>query len=89
MSSTKILTDSIGDSTAMDELPNEDSYLWEELDAPWPATFERTISLFAYPIIKADRADDLTKSPKPGNTPIAIKRRMVSPIIVFRLNFSP
>ncbi len=74
----------------MAELSNGDSYLWEELGAPWPATFERTISLFASPYIKADRAHDLTKSPKPGNTPIAIKRRMVSHrIIVVRLNVSP
>uniref|UniRef100_A0A7S4AQA0 Amino acid transporter transmembrane domain-containing protein n=1 Tax=Pseudo-nitzschia australis TaxID=44445 RepID=A0A7S4AQA0_9STRA len=57
--------------------PDEDSALWNEMDAPWPATFDRAISLLASPVIKADRAKDLTKSPKPGNTPIAIRRRMI------------
>mmetsp|Transcript_326 Transcript_326/g.696 ORF Transcript_326/g.696 Transcript_326/m.696 type:complete len:611 (-) Transcript_326:173-2005(-) len=51
--------------------------LWEEMDAPWPATFERSISLLASPVIKAEKAKDFTKSPKPGNTPIALRRRML------------
>jgi len=53
-----------------------DRHLWDEMDAPWPATFERAISLLASPVIKAETAEDLTKSPKPGNTPIAIRKRV-------------
>ena len=48
--------------------------LWEELAQPWPATFERSISLLASPVISAKAADHFTKSPKPGNTPIAARR---------------
>ena len=62
-----------GDSGRQDS----DSDLWKEMDAPWPATFERAISLLASPVIKAQKAKDLTKSPKPGNTPVAIRRRML------------
>lgn len=54
-----------------------DAELWSEMDAPWPATFERTIALLASPVIQADKVNELTKSPKPGNTPIAMRRRMV------------
>jgi len=54
-----------------------DNDLWNEMEAPWPATFERAISLLASPVIKADRAEDLTRSPKPGNTPIAIRNKML------------
>ncbi len=57
--------------------------LWEEMDAPWPATFERSISLLASPVIKAEKAKDFTKSPKPGNTPIALRRRMLVSRIMF------
>eukprot|EP00531_Pseudo-nitzschia_arenysensis_P018428 CAMPEP_0116154178 /NCGR_PEP_ID=MMETSP0329-20121206/21639_1 /TAXON_ID=697910 /ORGANISM="Pseudo-nitzschia arenysensis, Strain B593" /LENGTH=605 /DNA_ID=CAMNT_0003651135 /DNA_START=45 /DNA_END=1862 /DNA_ORIENTATION=+ len=54
-----------------------ESTLWEEMDLPWPATFERSISLLASPVIKAEKAKDFTKSPKPGNTPLALRRRML------------
>ena len=56
---------------------DSDNDLWHEMEAPWPATFERAISLLSSPVIKADRAKDLTRSPKPGNTPIAIRNRML------------
>jgi hypothetical protein len=55
-----------------------DTNLWREMDMPWPATFERSISLLASPVIKAEEAQRYTKSPKPGNTPLANRRRMVS-----------
>jgi len=54
-----------------------DTRLWDEMDAPWPATFDRSISLLASPVIKAEKAKDFTKSPKPGNTPVAIRKRML------------
>jgi hypothetical protein len=54
-----------------------DTRLWDEMDAPWPATFDRSISLLASPVIKAEKAKDFTKSPKPGNTPAAIRKRML------------
>ena len=56
---------------------SENENLWDEMKRPWPATFERSISLLASPIINATEADSYTKSPKPGNTPLAIRRRMV------------
>lgn len=52
--------------------------LWDEQGKPWPATFERSISLLASPIINKDQADLYTKSPKPGNTPLAQRRQNVS-----------
>lgn len=64
---------------------DDDSELWKEMDAPWPATFERAISLLASPVIKAETAKDLTKSPKPGNTPIAIRRRLMVSLSVRKI----
>jgi solute carrier family 32 (vesicular inhibitory amino acid transporter) len=49
--------------------------LWHELDEPWPATFERSISLLASPVIHAQEVVLYTKSPKPGSTPLALARR--------------
>ena len=57
--------------------PDQDADIWQEMDRPWPATFERSISLLASPVINWTEADHLTKSPKPGNTPLAARRRMV------------
>ena len=81
--STSLVNDADGsqqsegsDSSARPQDP--DSVLWAEMDAPWPATFERSISLLASPVIKPDKAKDFTKSPKPGNTPLAIRKRRVS-----------
>lgn len=56
----------------------EKSFRDDEMERPWPATFERSISLLASPMINAEEADHYTKSPKPGNTPLAERRRMVS-----------
>ena len=69
-----------GDSPAESaESDRSDTNLWDEMASPWPATFERSISLLASPVINANEAQLFTKSPKPGNTPIAIrqKNRMV------------
>jgi len=49
--------------------------LWEELDHPWPSTFERSIGLLASPLIPREQVDLYTKSPKPGSTPAAFARR--------------
>lgn len=49
--------------------------LWEELERPWPSTFERSIALLASPIIYSQDAAHYTKSPKPGSTPLALARR--------------
>lgn len=54
-----------------------DAEIWQEMDQPWPASFERSISLLASPVINPVEVERFTKSPKPGNTPIAARRRMV------------
>ena len=81
---TAPLPSSSGTSSPGDDSPgtaesgeSDKSGLWQEMDMPWPATFERSISLLASPVIKADEAERFTKSPKPGNTPLAIRRKMV------------
>ena len=51
----------------------------DEMFRPWPATFERSISLLSSPIINAEKVDHFTKSPKPGNTPLAERRRLRAP----------
>jgi hypothetical protein len=60
----------------------ESDRLWDEMTKPWPATFERSITLLASPLIRAADADRFTRSPKPGNTPLANRRRMVSYTII-------
>jgi hypothetical protein len=60
----------------------ESDRLWDEMSRPWPATFERSITLLASPRIRAADADRFTRSPKPGNTPLANRRRMVSYMII-------
>jgi hypothetical protein len=57
---------------------SENEQLWAEFDRPWPATFERSVSLLASPVISFKEADLYTKSPKPGNTPLAARRFQVS-----------
>jgi hypothetical protein len=56
---------------------SQESEIWTEMDQPWPATFERSITLLASPVMNAAEADHFTKSPKPGNTPFAARRRNV------------
>lgn len=46
----------------------------EEMERPWPATFERSISLLAGPTMDAKRIGKLTKSPKIGMTPLGAAR---------------
>ena len=72
-------------SSASGSPQDADFDLWNEMDAPWPATFERAISLLASPVINANKAKDLTKSPKPGNTPVAIRRRMMVSRLIHRI----
>ena len=57
----------------------EESAILDEMNRPWPATFERSISLLSSPIIGAAEVEHFTKSPKPGNIPLAERRRMVRP----------
>lgn len=63
-------------SNSLSPPSNEDAEIWQEMDQPWPATFERSISILSSPLINAAEADLFTKSPKPGNTPFAARRRM-------------
>ncbi len=47
---------------------------FDEQDKPWPATFERSISLLAGPTMDTDFIDKVTRSPKV--TPNLSKRRV-------------
>lgn len=73
--------DGISPDTRSQETGESDR-LWDEMTKPWPATFERSITLLASPLIRAADADRFTRSPKPGNTPLANRRRMVSYTII-------
>lgn len=42
----------------------------QEETEPWPATFQRSISLLSTPVMNARKIEIVTKSPEPGNTPI-------------------
>eukprot|EP00934_Nitzschia_sp_Nitz4_P001762 Nitzschia sp. Nitz4//scaffold62_size106224//16353//18218//NITZ4_004343-RA/size106224-augustus-gene-0.99-mRNA-1//-1//CDS//3329555817//1762//frame0 len=64
------------DKDSGDDSSPESSALWQETDQPWPASFERSISLLASPVVAASDAELFTKSPQPGNTPLAIRRRL-------------
>ena len=48
------------------------SLLWNELEQPWPSTFERSIALLASPKLSKAEADLFTRSPHPGATPAAL-----------------
>ena len=48
--------------------------VFDELERPWPATFERSISLLAGPTMDTKFIDDITKSPK--ITPSLTRRRV-------------
>ena len=84
---TGLLDGSSPSGTATSQESNASEQLWEEMDQPWPATFERTMSLLASPVIGAAEVDEFTKSPKPGNTPLANRRRMVRFFILKDLKF--
>lgn len=63
----------------------------DELEKPWPATFERSISLLAGPTMDTDFIANVTKSPK--ITPNLARRRvsfyeLYSYIIIEQLNVS-
>jgi vesicular inhibitory amino acid transporter len=55
--------------------PPAEIRLWEELEKPWPSTYERSIALLASPGIRRSQVALYTKSPKPGSTPAALARR--------------
>lgn len=57
-------------STVSSEVSASTALLVEEMDQPWPATYTRSISLLASPIIHADRVNLVAKSPRPGGTPM-------------------
>jgi hypothetical protein len=71
------LLESASSDTRSQDTDEESDRLWNEMDRPWPATFERSISLLASPIINVMAVDAYTRSPKPGNTPLANRRRMM------------
>ena len=73
---TGLLQNNVSPDTSSSQQSGDDR-LWAEMDQPWPATFERSISLLASPIINAVEVDEFTKSPKPGNTTLANRRRQV------------
>lgn len=57
------------------ESVNSESQLWDELNKPWPSTFERSVSLLASPILPKRDVEIFTKSPKPGASPMAMARK--------------
>jgi hypothetical protein len=54
------------DNDSLSENSDENQILLDEMNTPWPATFERSISLLSSPIMTPRQADLVTKSPKPG-----------------------
>lgn len=75
LESSPLLGSDLSVDTAASEDTVQSTCLWEELEQPWPSTFERSISLLASPIIQKSQADLFTKSPKPGSTALALARR--------------
>jgi|UPI000581AC66 vesicular inhibitory amino acid transporter len=57
------------------ERTSDSQELWQELEQPWPSTFERSIALLASPVIRPTQVELYTKSPKPGSTLLALDRR--------------
>jgi vesicular inhibitory amino acid transporter len=55
--------------------PPAEVRLWEELEKPWPSTYERSIALLASPVVRQSQIALYTRSPKPGSTPAALARR--------------
>ena len=53
----RISTDSLESSTTVDDITRD------ELDMPWPATFNRGIQILAGPIMDEKSIDNYTKSP--------------------------
>lgn len=89
-----IAADVAGDPNESDASPNSDATgdsqnFWEETEEPWPATFERSISLLSSPILSTPHADFFTRSPKPGGTPLAGRRAQVSPFLKNTLPLYP
>lgn len=70
-----VTCDNNNGATNLNNTDNESTRLWEELDAPWPSTFERAVSLLASPVVSKDQVELYTTSPKPGSTPLALQRR--------------
>ena len=57
------------------ESADPDELVWDELDKPWPSTFERTISLLASPLQSREQVEKCIGSPVPGQSPIALRIR--------------
>ena len=55
----------------------------EEMEEPWPATFERSIMLLASPIITAKEVDFVTHSPKPGLSMTGAAKWRVRCVVLF------
>jgi len=51
-------------ASAEDGFVDAEEYEIDELDRPWPATFERSISLLAGPVLNPSLVEQVTKSPK-------------------------
>lgn len=60
-------TDTV-DADTGSEASEDNQVLMAEMNAPWPATFERGISLLASPVVTPRQANLVTKSPKPGSS---------------------
>ncbi|CAJ1943146.1 unnamed protein product [Cylindrotheca closterium] len=66
--------------STVDAESTEESEIWEEMDRPWPASFERSVSLLSSPMFGVEEVKHFTKSPKPGNMRLADRRLMSTPI---------
>jgi hypothetical protein len=62
------LSTDTADVEATSVASEENEVLLDEMNAPWPATFERGISLLASPVVTARQVNLVTKSPKPGSS---------------------
>ena len=52
----------------------------DEMERPWPATLDRSLSLLASPLLagRADYVDAITRSPRFGAAPLRPRRRQAS-----------
>lgn len=62
-------------STGSSGADSQRQELWDELDQPWPSTFERAVGLLASPVQSRQEVQRYTHSPRPGSTPVALRRR--------------
>lgn len=81
LSSIQSVATLASDTDNASEASEDTQVLLEEMNEPWPATFERSIVLLASPVMTARQVDLVTKSPKPGNTPLFGKNAVSASII--------